>query len=82
MILYNYGLFIYHYVQTFAGKNDSASAAIKLPRIYTVQCEDYQWPITYRSSYNIGFLDIQKLQSFDTNVWEHVHQKLIGKLLS
>ena len=52
---------------------------VDLPRLYTVQYEDHQWPIVYRNSYNIGFLEIEKLQSMDTNVWENVHRRLVSK---
>ena len=65
----------------FAEKHDNTINAVELPRLYSVQCEAHQWPIIYRGSYNIGFLEIEKLQSQDTNVWENVHQKLVGKLI-
>lgn len=79
-MLTHMGIHVCTYLQVFAEKQDKVSSAIELPRLYTVQCEDHQWPIVYRSSYNIGFLEIEKLQSFDTNVWENVYQRLISKL--
>ena len=69
------------YLQAFAEKQDKVSTAVGLPRLYTIQCEDHQLTIIYKNSYNIGFLEIEKLKSLDTNVWENVYQRLISKLL-
>ena len=66
-------------LQVIAEKQDIVDTDVDLPRLYTVQCEDHQWPIVYRDSYNISFLEIQKLQSIDTNVWENVHHRLVSK---
>ena len=69
------------YLQAFAEKQDKVSTAVKLPRLYAVHCEDHQWPIVYKSSYNIGFFEIEKLQSRDARVWDNVYQRLISKFL-
>ena len=66
-------------LQLIAEKQDVMDTDVDLPRLYTVQCEDNQWPIVYRNSYNIDFLEIEKLQSMDTNVWENVHRRLVSK---
>ena len=62
------------------GSNNN-STAFNTPYLYTIQCEDHQWPIVYKDSYNISFVGIEKLQSmFDTSKWKNVHKKLVGKL--
>lgn len=38
--------------------------------------KEVEWPIVYRPEYNIGFLRLEKLHSFDSRKWEKVFQKL------
>lgn len=51
----------------------------RTPRLYAKEVGESKWPIMYSSTYNIGFLGMEKIHPFDSGKWGKVHQYLVGR---